>query len=111
MGKRYVYPATTSKFVRRHKTLMFEDMTECRAELTPYTYAEFMKPCTGPRGGKAYKRCYRDVWCVDGILYRLAKGRTEDGEWYRYLAPLSGNVWDRYATGLEPAVLKDGLAV
>ena len=111
MGKRYIYPASQCKFVRRHKTFAMVDGTEQVAELTPYTYGDFLKPCTGPRGGQAYKRCYRAVWTVDGILYKLAKGRTEQGEWVRYLTPLTGSVWDRYGTGLEPAEIRDGVAV
>lgn len=111
MGKRYVYPASQCKFVRRHKTFVFDDGTERKAELTPYTYAEFLKPCTGPRGGKAYKTCYRAVWTCDGVLYKLAKGRTEQGDWIRYLTPLTGGVWDRYGTGLPTAEIRDGVAV
>ena len=111
MGNRYIYPASSPKFVRRNKTMRLADGTERRATLTPYTYGEFLKPCAGPRGGKAYKTCYRAVWECDGILYALSKGRTEQGEWVRFLVPLTAAVWDRYGTGLPTAQFENGIAV
>lgn len=67
--------------------------------LIPYTTGTFMRPEAGPRGGRGYRICYRQVWYVNGLFCRVANVPHEvDGrvEWTREFDPIDGEVWNRY---------------
>lgn len=88
---RYIYPATTPKYYPKQRTVGGE-----RGTLLPYTSGDFLKPCKGPRGGKAYKRCYRQLWWAGGKVCKIARVLDERGEWHHMFKPFTGGCWNRH---------------
>lgn len=104
MATPYIYPAARpATFYARRKDFKTINGETLHATLSPLTSGTFLKPCKGPRGGRAYKTCYRQLWIVDGALYRAIKTEFAPGEYGYTLAPFSGSAYDRYDTA-APAV-------
>lgn len=115
MGKRYVYPSKVGRYYARRRVLEGKQGT-----LLPYTTGTFLKPAIGPRGGKAYRECYRQTWWCEGRVCRIANVRHEheDGtvSWTREFQPITNEVYNRYDTSephyrLYEGVLMTTLAV
>lgn len=110
MCKAYIYPATRGgKFYARLKTFKTIDGDDMTATLTPLTSGTFLKPCKGPRGGRAYKTCYRQLWMRDGKLYRAAKTEFAPNDWGYTLIPFSGTAYNRYDLEQKAVTYSDGV--
>lgn len=109
-GKHWVWTATNGRYSCKRRT--FDTPTgEQVASLLPYTYGMFLKPTTGPRGGRAYKECYRQLWWHDGHVCKVGKQRDEQGQWHRTLEPYSGYCWNRYDATESRYVMNDGVPI
>jgi len=105
-GNRWIWNPTSAPYRLKRLTLQ-----GTRGSLTPYTTGTFLKPKAGPRGGKGYQVCYRQVWFVNGLFCRVAKFKDEVEGWYRYFEPITGEVWNRYDKSEEHYELRGGVLV
>lgn len=89
------------RYYARFRELPGTDSASIRALTTRYTYGTFKRPCTGPRGGKAYKEQFRSVYYHAGRFYRDRKVQTSPDEWEHVFAPYTGLIWDRFKAQSE----------
>jgi hypothetical protein len=91
---RYVYAYEKKPYYARIRSYEMPDGTTARALTTRYTYEQAMRSCKGPRGGKAYRPFYRNVYYYDGKFYRAANMQHADGSYYNTLAPITGGIYE-----------------
>ena len=108
-----VYEIVGSKFHRKVQTL-----EGVRGTLLPYTTGEFLRPGeTGPRGGKAYLKCWRQTWWADGRVCAVKnvcvqeRTETSDPVYKRMFVPIDGTVFNRYDHDEQTYTLVDGVLV
>lgn len=90
-AKATIYEVIDQRFHRKTQTLQ-----GVRGTSLPYTWGSFLRPgMEGPRGGKAYKKCWRTVWFADGRFCKVASVKDDDG-WHREFVPLTETVWNRW---------------
>ena len=88
---RYVYPFEPKPYYARRRP--YEVDGEIISTLTTrYSYERAMRPCEGPRGGKAYRPFYRNVYYYDGRFYKACNRTHDDGTYYNSLEPITGNI-------------------
>lgn len=91
---RYVYAYDRKPYYARVRSYEMPDGTIARALTTRYTYEQAMRPCEGPRGGKAYKPFYRNVYYLEGQFYKACNLQREDGSYFNSLAPITGGIFE-----------------
>ena len=84
------------RYYARFRELPGPDTEPIRALTTRYTCGSFKRPCTGPRGGRAYKEQFRSIYYHAGRFYRDRKMQMKPDEWAHVLAPYTGLIWDRF---------------
>lgn len=92
MSRRYVYPYKKRAYYARHRTYEMDDGQMVVALTTRYTWKRALRPCEGPRGGRAYKPFYRNVYYYEGRFYRSCTVPRDEEmhEWYATLMPVTG---------------------
>lgn len=95
MGRMYVYPAKVGAFYARRRVV-----NGVRGTLLPYTTGTFRRPAVGPRGGKALRECFHQLWWVDGKVCSITNvpHETRDGAmtWQYEFRPVTATVYNRY---------------
>lgn len=111
MSKPYIYPAArpSAPFYARRKSFRMLDGETVTATLTPLTSGTFLKPCKGPRGGRAYKTCYRQLWDINGVICSAAKQEFAPNDYGYTLKPYTGGAYDRYDTDAAPVTFANGI--
>lgn len=93
---------------KRFRTLGDGEVT---AILTPLTSGTFFKPAIGPRGGKARRECYRQLWTVNGRIYKAAKTQFAPNDYGYSLVPFSGSAYNRFDLDQPAVVYRNGVLV
>ncbi len=96
MCYQYVWPESTAKYRAKPRTYVLPDGSQLKVRLTRYTYESFYKPCKGPRGGRAVRKCYRSVWWDGEKFWRAKRVELSPDETLDTVVPMDGVFWDRY---------------
>lgn len=98
MCRRYVYKYGTEDNPERKHYNRFrrgEFGSSDRALTTRYTYEMGLRPCVGPRGGKAYREFPRTVYYAGGTFWHhVTKAGHDEGTYRDAYEPVTGVVWD-----------------
>ena len=75
--KATVYPAKVGRYYARFRALKSAINGETIEALTTrFAYGKGLRPCTGPRGGRAYQEFNRAAYYHDGVFYRITSVNT-----------------------------------
>lgn len=109
MSKRHVYEAKRKTYYARHRSLpLMVDGSiypEVDGLITRYSHKSGLKTCAGPRGGKAYRKFWRDTYVLEsGQLVELKRVK-QDNDWQVVFVPLGAtalgnNAWLADKTGI-----------
>lgn len=91
MSYHYMYNYTPKPYYARRRSYVVNGET-LDTLTTRYTWQRAMRKCEGPRGGKAYKPFYRNVYYAGGVFYKACNVQGADGKYFNSLEPITGTI-------------------
>lgn len=92
MSYHYTYAYEPKPYYARRRAYTLASGEVADTLTTRYTWQKAMRPCEGPRGGKAYAPFYRNVYYYDGRFYRACNLEVKPGEYVNSIAPITGTI-------------------
>jgi hypothetical protein len=92
MSYHYTYAYEPKPYYARRRAYTLASGEVADTLTTRYTWQRAMRPCEGPRGGKAYRPFYRNVYYFAGRFYKACNLEVKPGEYVNSLAPITGTI-------------------
>lgn len=89
--KATIIPPKIGRYYARFRALEDAEGNTIDALTTNFSYDVGMRPCAGPRGGKAYQEFHRPAYYASGTFYRIESvnyGTNDDPDYRNIFTPI-----------------------